>query len=204
MFSGEWRILLIWWLTASNYILINQINTNSDRQKRYLIFTPSTQWGVFATISIPLNREMPVSVAWFFEANYFTIDNATWLDPLLGDFQVSGSRSIRSDDVEPKEVITRKLLYIFIETMLENHGYPGRPCLLRAICENTRSHFLHNGVLGDVLHLILTPSTSLSEEDIEDSFYEAEYLGLEGHCDYYFGGCPMSPLELITVYTENT
>ncbi|CAG9791029.1 unnamed protein product [Diatraea saccharalis] len=59
------------------------------REKRYLIFTPFTQWGVFATISIPLHPEATVSVAWFFEANYYNVDNSTYFEPLLGDIAVS-------------------------------------------------------------------------------------------------------------------
>ncbi|CAG4940036.1 unnamed protein product [Parnassius apollo] len=171
----------------------------SRRQRRYLLFTPNTQWGVFVTVSIPLHPETTVSVAWFFEANYYNVANATYFEPLLGDTMIPTKRNQRSVD-SFSQVLTRKRLYVFIESLLEKHGYSGRACLLRAICEGTTSHFWHNGVLGDVLHLILTPSTSISEIDVEDCYYEAEYNGLEEQCEYYFNECPDSPLELISMY----
>ncbi|XP_032514562.2 uncharacterized protein LOC116768053 isoform X2 [Danaus plexippus] len=166
-----------------------------ERQRRYLIFTPSTQWGVFATVSVPLPEpDTLVSVAWFFEANYYNVANASYFDPLLGDIELSSLRTQRSIS----NLLTRRCLYTFVENMLERHGYPGRECLLRAICESS-SQFLHNGVLGDLLHLLLTPSTSISEEDVEDIYYEAEYWGLEGKCDHYNYHCPSNPVDNISV-----
>ncbi|KAL4717315.1 hypothetical protein ACJJTC_017202 [Scirpophaga incertulas] len=170
------------------------------RQKRYLIFTPATQWGVFATISIPLHPETTVSMAWFFEANYYTIDNATWYQPLLGDVQFNQGRSRRTSDSE--EMFTRTHVYASIESMLQKHGYPGRWCLLRSICENASIHTLHNGVVGDLLHLILTPSSSAEEEELEDAYYEAEFYGKEDQCRKYYTNCPSSPLDFISVFIE--
>ncbi|XP_068622862.1 uncharacterized protein [Battus philenor] len=171
------------------------------RHRRYLLFTPNTQWGVFATVSVPLKAGSLVNVAWFYEANYYNVANASYLEPLLGDIEFP-SRSQRSASV-PSNILTRSRLYIFIETMLEQHGYPGRSCLLRAICEGTTSHFLHSGVLGDVLYLILTPSSSMSEDEIEDMYYEAEYYGMEEKCLRYSRNCPSSPLEFISVYLDS-
>ncbi|KAM3965442.1 uncharacterized protein ACR2FA_000276 [Aphomia sociella] len=134
------------------------------RQKRYLIFTKDTQWGVFATVSIPLHPETTVSVAWFFEANYYNVDNATYFEPLLGDITVSRDRRERS--INGHKGLSRSYTYIIIESMLEKHGFNGRPCLLRAICEAATSQFPHSGLLGDLLYLILTTllCTCSSEE----------------------------------------
>ncbi|XP_045450317.1 uncharacterized protein LOC123659098 [Melitaea cinxia] len=170
--------------------------TAEKRHRRYLLFTPATQWGVFATVSIPLHPESLVSVAWFFEANYYNVDNATYFEPLLGDIGAPNIRRLRSVN-DSRPILTRRRLYTFIEDMLERHGYPGL-CLLRAICENA-SQFLHNGVLGDLLHLILTPTSSMSEDDIEDSYYEAEYWGLEKKCDNYSYLCPSNPIDKISM-----
>ncbi|XP_059062245.1 uncharacterized protein LOC131855050 [Achroia grisella] len=126
----------------------------NKRQRRYLIFTTGTQSGVFATVSIPLHPDSTVSVAWFFEANYYTVANASYLDPLLGDVAVTRDRKERS--VNGHKGLTRSYMYLIIESMLEKHGYPGRACLLRAICESGTAQYPHNGLLGDILHLILT------------------------------------------------
>ncbi|XP_037971832.2 uncharacterized protein LOC105385430 [Plutella xylostella] len=173
---------------------------SGSRSKRYLLTPVNTQWGVFATVSIPL-PDSTTSVAWFYEANYYSVANATYFEPLLGDVIISRDRTKRSN--EHQQLLTRKLLYIFIESMLERHGFSGRACLLRAICESSTRHLLHNGVVGDLLHLVLTPSTSEPEEDIEDCFYEAEYWGELELCDYYLEDCPISPLELISIHVED-
>ncbi|XP_038222139.1 uncharacterized protein LOC119839771 [Zerene cesonia] len=183
-------------LYALHTVVDGKRNQNS-RQRRYLIFTPSTQWGVFVTIAIPLESESTVSVAWFFEANYYNVANASYFEPLLGDIEIPSKREQRST-IETKNMFTRRYFYTLIESMLEKHGHSGRPCLLRAICENATSHFLHNGILGDLLHLVLTPSSSMSEDDIEDCYYEAEYWGLENKCQYYTEDCPTSPLDYIS------
>ncbi|XP_050667932.1 uncharacterized protein LOC126967487 [Leptidea sinapis] len=195
------------WL--DNYIFVLSalhwtIEGNGDeqsRQRRYLLFTPSSQWGVFVTVAVPLHPETAVSVAWFFEASYYNVANATYFEPLLGDIETSSARRRRSA-IETKNILTRRHFYTIIESMLEKYGHAGRPCLLRAICENATSHFLHNGVLGDLLHLALTPSASL-QEDIEDCYYEAEYWGLENKCDYLTDMCPTSPLDFISVVFED-
>ncbi|KAJ8714694.1 hypothetical protein PYW07_002919 [Mythimna separata] len=183
--------------------VICEETVTKKRTRRYLLFTPATQWGVFATVSIPLHPETYVSVAWFYEANYYNVDNATYFDALLGDIEtVSRDREDRSIQA-PKAVMTRSSIYAFIESMLQKHGYPGRPCLLRLICENADAHVLHNGLMGDLIYLILTPSASMSEDDIADSFYEAEYYGLDNKCRKYTKRCPSNLLETISLYADN-
>ncbi|XP_075979707.1 uncharacterized protein LOC142978944 [Anticarsia gemmatalis] len=182
--------------------VIGEESSRKERKRRYLLFTENTQFGVIATVSIPVESSKYLSVAWFYEAQYYNVANATWFEPLLGDIvpPISG-REDRSIE-ENKDVVTRKSIYLFIETMLQRHGLPGRACILRAICENAETHFLHNGLVGDLLYFILTPSTSSSEDDLEDSFYEAEYYGLKNQCVCYYEDCPTNPLEFITLYAN--
>ena len=40
--------------------------------------------------------------------------------------------------------------------MCFRHGYRGKECLLRAICEASEYSLEHNGVLADILHIVLT------------------------------------------------
>ncbi|XP_053611549.1 uncharacterized protein LOC128675861 [Plodia interpunctella] len=182
--------------------LITTTTEKHGRKRRYLIFTSGTQWGVFATVSVPLHPETTVSVAWFFEANYFTVDNSTYYEPFLGDISTLSRSKYKRSINKSKNDFTRSFLYTFVETMLQQHGRGGRACLLRSICENASSQLLHNGLLGDLLHLLLTPSTSMSEDTLDDIYYEAEYLGLEGECDRYNDACPTNPVDSISVFLE--
>ncbi|XP_063627452.1 uncharacterized protein LOC134798953 [Cydia splendana] len=225
--------------TTPSYLVLFNLDRGfskvNNRQKRYLLFTSSTQYGIFATVSVPLHPDTTTSVAWFYEANYYNVANATYFEPLLGDVAWGRSEDKRSADGS-NELLTRRLLYTSIEAMLEKNRFPGRACLLRAICEAATSQLTHNGVLGDLLHLALTflnifkiklntydylavlninialniyhsfttfrPSTSLEETDVEDCFYEAEYRGILHDCAKYLRYCPISPLDYISVKTE--
>lgn len=73
---------------------------------------------------------------------------------------------------------------------------PGYECLLRFVCEVSGSNFEHNGVLGDLLELILKPSMSKPESShLVDSILEAERLGEDGECSKFKKDCSKSLLD---------
>lgn len=43
----------------------------------------------------------------------------------------------------------------------------------------------------------------MSEDEIADSFYEAEYYGLDNKCRRYAKKCPTNLLETISLYADN-
>ena len=57
---------------------------------------------------------------------------------------------------------------------------------------------MHNGVLGDILHVILTPSTS-EDESLMDDYYDAELMGAMKLCRYFDQFCPKSLLDFVSV-----
>ncbi|PSN41161.1 hypothetical protein C0J52_05210 [Blattella germanica] len=103
---------------------------------------------VIAT-SIPVENRQDVSLAWFLEADYHLPENVS--DIRLPIIDSANSRHSRNLD--------RRRVYGMIEIMLERFGLSGRSCLLKAICEAAEIP-LHlseqNGLLGDLLHIILT------------------------------------------------
>ncbi|XP_065091656.1 uncharacterized protein LOC135712626 [Ochlerotatus camptorhynchus] len=93
---------------------------------------------------------------------------------------------------------TRKKAYRAIESHLIRSGFDGKKCLLRAICEASETPMTeNNGVLGDIVHIILSPSTS-ENEGLPPEFYKAEKLGQEGRCQKYRKHCQKSPLDVIS------
>ncbi|KAI4456128.1 hypothetical protein MML48_8g00006779 [Holotrichia oblita] len=100
--------------------------------------------------------------------------------------------------VQSRSSIDRKDAYTVIENKLEAHGYPGKACLLRTICEASEYSMEHNGVLADILHIILTPSSSKSEDLVE--YEQAEIYGkINQHCKKYVKKCTQSILDLISI-----
>ncbi|GAB0088583.1 uncharacterized protein DMENIID0001_030400 [Sergentomyia squamirostris] len=99
-------------------------------------------------------------------------------------------------------LFTRKKIYKMLEGKLRSHGHFGKPCLLRAICEEAEEPIHdHNGVLGDIIHIILTPSTSI-REDLHPEYYKAEELGRSGECSKYKKYCPCNILDYISKVIE--
>ncbi|KAH8390317.1 hypothetical protein KR200_011950 [Drosophila serrata] len=77
-------------------------------------------------------------------------------------------------------------------------GFQGESCLLRLICESNAAQLDEfNGVLGSLMHVLFSPSTSESE-DLPLRYYQAEHDGYNDHCHYYEPGCGESLLELIS------
>lgn len=61
------------------------------------------------------------------------------------------------DDLPQNLEQSRFTLYKGIEKLAEVSGMPGRPCMLRSICETAEVPFSYgNGILGELAHLILT------------------------------------------------
>jgi len=59
-----------------------------------------------------------------------------------------------------REIPNRAILdvYIPIEVYLQNHGFDGRACLLRSICEAAHSPFYHEemNLIDEIMHTFLT------------------------------------------------
>ncbi|XP_011304063.1 uncharacterized protein [Fopius arisanus] len=139
--------------------------------------------GIFFAIGIPLDLpDKSVSMALYFEANYILPDgNATYFG--YEEFRGFGVRGL-----------DRKMAYDFLLKKLENAGYPGKRCLLRAICEASNGFLMENGLVGDILHIFLTPSSSESE-DLPSEIIRAEY---QKNCLEYCD-CPLSIFDFSTL-----
>lgn len=58
---------------------------------------------------------------------------------------------------EPNNLATARFtMYRGLESLLQKRGLPGRPCMLRSICEAANAQFsYHNGILGELAHIVL-------------------------------------------------
>jgi hypothetical protein len=62
--------------------------------------------------------------------------------------------------IQKREIPNRAILdeYIPLEAFLEDHGFDGRACLLRSICEAAHSPFYHEemNLIDEIMHAVLT------------------------------------------------
>ncbi|XP_020288844.1 uncharacterized protein LOC109857175 [Pseudomyrmex gracilis] len=155
------------------------------RPIRSLTFPESSTMGIFVALAVPLEDPLnSVSLSYFFEASYNLPPNVTYFEPW--------ARKRR------KRNIDRTTIYQVLESKFESYGHPGRRCLLRAICETSEFPLRHNGMIGDIVHVIFTPSASRNEELPQD-VVEAELVGRNGSCSKYQPQCPLGLFDLIGV-----
>ncbi|XP_073847514.1 uncharacterized protein [Musca autumnalis] len=95
-------------------------------------------------------------------------------------------------------LLSRKHFYHILIDKFERSGFEGEPCLLRLICETNSSELGHiNGVLGSIIHIMFSPSTSRNE-NLPLQYYQAEVDGIHDRCHHYEDVCKESVLDLIS------
>ncbi|XP_034653005.1 uncharacterized protein LOC117891586 [Drosophila subobscura] len=99
---------------------------------------------------------------------------------------------------QSRALITRSNIYRIFVDKLQRSGFQGEACLLRLICETSAAELNElNGVLGSLMHVLFSPSTSESEQ-LPLRYYQAEHDGWHDSCHHYHPDCGESVLELIS------
>ncbi|XP_045450445.1 uncharacterized protein LOC123659241 [Melitaea cinxia] len=107
----------------------------------------------------------------------------------------------------------RLTFYRSVSNMLQMKGMNGQDCVLRAICEAAQYPVQEEALVGEVLHILLTPDYGHSpfenkdeEWDEEMSMYkDAAIAGRQMfNCGYIYNGCPegQGVLDLITTLRD--
>ncbi|CAO1423342.1 unnamed protein product [Diamesa hyperborea] len=165
------------------------------REASPVLFPINAATGILVAIAIPLslpNRN--VFVSYNFEANYNmpNIPSDSFPGPIK---RLPGL--VESQNLDYM-LLSRKSTYRVLENRMDANGLNGKKCLLLAICESAQIPLLeHNGILGHILHIILTPSSSMNES-LPLEYNKAEELGTQHKCRKYEKHCAYSMLKLIT------
>ncbi|XP_033207457.1 uncharacterized protein LOC117167017 [Belonocnema kinseyi] len=172
-------------------LLVNSVHRNI----RALSYPEESLMGLFFALAIPLDDPVStksISVAFFFEANYELPNNIT-------EFQSSVDNDHRDKrSAGQRHSINRKTIYAILESKFESLGFPGKQCLLRCICETARQPLHpHNGLVGDLMHITLTPS-STADEGLPIEYVRAEQVGFQGDCETIYSLCPFAIYDYIT------
>ncbi|KAH8401134.1 hypothetical protein KR009_003178 [Drosophila setifemur] len=187
-----------------------------------LIYQTNSEFGIFMAISVPLSlKNRNVFLSYNYEFNYYQPEHIYKYPPILmgdnwedsyltynttgGTGGTSSSRSFSDNDPQRQRTtrslgaMSRTNFYIMLKDKLERSGYPAEPCLLRLICETNASTLGQvNGLLGSLVHIIFTPSSS-SDENLARDYYQAEWDGRgEEDCSAYASQCEESVLDLIS------
>ncbi|XP_055912862.1 uncharacterized protein LOC129946635 [Eupeodes corollae] len=107
------------------------------------------------------------------------------------------------NESEGKPLIKKRAIYQMLQDKLKMSGFKGEHCLLKLICEvNSSMIGRNNGVLGTILHILISPSSS-ANENLPKKYYKAESNGVIGDCFKYDKNCPYSLLDIFSVPIES-
>ncbi|XP_011304128.1 uncharacterized protein [Fopius arisanus] len=167
------------------------------RKKRYFVYPDplgsETKVQVLFGLGLPMEGDVAVILGYVLKCNYNLPYNSSTLSDPYTRYQ---------RDIVREKFLSRWSLYRLLASVMETMG-SGRGCLLRAICEAAESPFDHSrGLLGELLHVLLTPSSTPEGHDLHEDleFHRAEAIGREnpGVCSRIFSECLRSPLEYFT------
>ncbi|CRK91563.1 CLUMA_CG005218, isoform A [Clunio marinus] len=189
----------------------------------FVLFPYNAAIGILVALAIPLDIPgRSIFVSYNFESNFFVPNqpNESFPGPIIRfpglipttvvpnpeeniilrrsfKNEVTGSSKTESFN-DDSSLFVRKAVYRLIESRLNSRGIDGKKCLLRAICESATYPLIeNNGVVGHILHIVLTPSSSLDEE-LPKEYSKAEILGRENNCVKYERHCKFSLLNTFT------
>ncbi|KAI8117102.1 hypothetical protein FF38_14542 [Lucilia cuprina] len=115
----------------------------------------------------------------------------------------------KDDNIKSQQkhgALYRWIVYKAMETILNKSALNGHACMLRSICEHAAIPLNYEGgLLAEILHIILTPSTSRDDPSKPNhkDYLRAEVLGRSGEdCERVYNQCTKSPMEIISAVFE--
>ncbi|XP_050314615.1 uncharacterized protein LOC126749048 [Anthonomus grandis grandis] len=151
--------------------------------------------GLIIAFDIKLSpSSIDADFSWNIEANYFLPQNIS---------EYSFPPIIESDSNE-RGLFDRNVLYRMLESKLDSFSknYTGHNCFLRIICEMSCFTTKDTDIFGDILHIILSP-TSSEDKNISQKYIKAENYGKKNtHCDKYIKKCPVNIFGTLSVLEE--
>lgn len=209
--SSMYTLLSVFYLTT---LALASGTANSSeslhRLSRSLIFpaTSPTRVQFIGGIGIPVEdlHFESVTSGYVLKTEYFLPTEAKEITHVYLNPQPITAR--KQEEQAKKEAhfgsVYRWVIYRGIEMVLQNMHLPGRGCLLRVICDHATHPLTHeSGLLGELLHIVLTPSSSSDHYALhtDREYLTAERFGKRGgNCAASYGRkCPRSPLDIITL-----
>ncbi|XP_076173022.1 uncharacterized protein LOC143149493 [Ptiloglossa arizonensis] len=182
----EWTVSLLC-LLASGLIPSGESEQHRDERDLYpppLVYPFGGNFKLIIGLAVPVQLSGKILVfGQNFQFQYALPDNATFFTKFFQDSTSGRRRRSTSWD-------ERMPIYDILERELDRRNIDGRSCLKKDICEVAVSPMKDEGLVGELLHLLLTPNqgdfTTMDEE-----YLEAEAIGRRhGNCSLIYSACP--------------
>ncbi|RZF39507.1 hypothetical protein LSTR_LSTR001028 [Laodelphax striatellus] len=161
----------------------------SSRHKRQLTYPYGSAIGMYLAFVVPVDlQEQDILFSYNFEANYN-------LPTTLEQYAFQSLKSLRS--------FSRQMAFKYLESYLDRQRINGEQCILRLICEVSQAELRQNGLLGNLIHVLFTPSTTFHEPSLDAKFSLAEQHGTtRSNCTETYTECKHGLLDLISYEDE--
>ncbi|KAM0731435.1 hypothetical protein ACS0PU_002495 [Formica fusca] len=179
---------------------------NFFRERRHLLFPDpkksETRYQVLFGLGLPMEGEVSTILGYVLKCNYNLPYNASDLQQWRSRLKRSENDFALSRTTTSEGYMTRWTLYGMLESTMERFG-SGKACLLRIVCESAAYPFNKgHGLLKELLHVLLTPSTTSEEYEIYSNreYHAAEAIGrnTRGRCAPFYPECEYNPLDYFT------
>lgn len=167
--------------------------SSHSRKRRFLIYPANGSYAeLIMGFGLPiLVNDQSLTMGTVMKLLYDVPTNSSaYLDPVFNRERRTAPKTSRWD------------IYSMLEVTCDRLGIDGRACVLRAICEAADTTLQYNGLAGEVLHVLLTPSTTMEERRnyMDSEYYAAERLGtdISGSCHLLYSECEVGLLDFIS------
>ncbi|PSN41153.1 hypothetical protein C0J52_05212 [Blattella germanica] len=160
----------------------------ASRKRRFLIFPPEGSINeVIIGFGLPaLVQEQSLTIGTVIKFVYDLPVNAT---PY-------------TDAIFNRQKRSRWDIYTSMEAFFGSIGVDGRACILRTICEAAEATLKHNGIVGELLHVLLTPSSTSEPLSAygDSEYHAAERLGskVSDSCHLLYSECTFGILDFVS------
>ncbi|XP_050350339.1 uncharacterized protein LOC126773427 [Nymphalis io] len=218
MFKQRCVLHFMFLFLTINFIRSEEKNDEKDvREKRQinslpLVYPYGGTYKLLIGFAAPVPNDDHISLVFAinFQYQYVQFTNITELSRYY--FIKEVSREERDADLESRRD-ERLIFYKSVSNMLQMKGMNGQDCVLRAICEAAQYPVEEEALIGEILHILLTPdyghspfeNKDLDWEEAMSLYKDAATAGRQMfNCGYIYSGCPQGQgvLDLITTLRD--
>ncbi|XP_035447422.2 uncharacterized protein LOC118274139 [Spodoptera frugiperda] len=163
-----------------------------------LVYPQGGTYKFIIGLSAPIKSEDYVSLAFAanFQYQYVQFQNISELSRYY--FIKTVSREQREAEIAARKD-ERLTFYTAVADMLRSKGFNGEECVYRAICEAAQYPVEEEGLVGEIIHILLTPDygkTAFDDKDEDLEYMMAPYndAATAGrqmfNCASIYSGCP--------------
>ncbi|XP_014470390.1 PREDICTED: uncharacterized protein LOC106742188 [Dinoponera quadriceps] len=164
--------------------------SHASRVKRQGLLPPPIVYPFGGTFKLVVGFAVPVELSGRilvygqnFQFQYALPPNATLFTEF---FENASSSRRRRDSISQDERMT---VYGLLEEEFERKGMDGRECMKKTICEAALAPLEDEGLVGELLHLFLTPQEA-PNSSLDPEYLEAlEFGRSNGNCSRIYRSC---------------